>query len=556
VGRQVSGIDAMAEGTAEGTAGETADGLAEELTAVLFEADPLWPSLYGLPGDHDRLPDCGADAQRRFRARYLDIAARAESATGNAVTRDVVRQQALSQVDLIDARLPEFTVSDAFAAPVPSLLLFLPVIALNSEEKAKGYLGRLAAFPSYVDSVIERQRGELVPPGFLVDAAVTYLDRYAGEPLRLDASPAGFAADRDRLLTGSVLPALVRYRDFLSRELKPRAVPPEKAGMCWQPGGEERYAKLVRAHTTTERGAQDLHDTGRAIIASLAGEYRELGSRVFGTTELSEIFGRLRTDPALRWGSGEEILEAARAAVVRAESVAPDWFRSLPEQRCEVAAVPEDEADGGTIAYYVEPALDGSRPGIYFANTSSPGERFRQTSEAVAFHEAVPGHHFQLSLALGLSDLPLLRRIALVNAYTEGWGLYAERLADEMGLYSSDLSRLGMLTQDSMRAGRLVVDTGMHALGWSRQQAVDYLVRNTPMAPLEIGKEIDRYAGCPGQALSYMVGRLEIQRIRADAERTLGDSFDVRDFHDVVLRNGILPLSVLDSVVGAWAAGH
>jgi uncharacterized protein (DUF885 family) len=199
------------------------------------------------------------------------------------------------------------------------------------------------------------------------------------------------------------------------------------------------------------------------------------------------------------------------------------------------------------------PSLDGKRPGVYFANTYQAHERGRQTSEATAFHEAVPGHHFQQAISLELTGLPLLRRCADVNAYAEGWGLYCERLADEMGLYSGDVDRLGMLTLDSMRAGRLVVDTGLHSKGWSRQQAIDYLMTNTPMAPVEIVAEVDRYIAAPGQALSYMVGRLEIQRLRAEAARTLGDRFDIRAFHDLVLGGGPLPLSVLDQVVTRWA---
>jgi uncharacterized protein (DUF885 family) len=534
------------------------DRLADELVDVIFEANPIWRSILALPGEHDRLPDPSAEAAQRLRAHYRDIAARAESAEGDPVTREVVIQQANAAVAMIDSRLPEFLVSDGFAAPVQGLLMELPVSRLTDETKARGFLTRLAGIPSYVDAVIERQRSELAPAGFLVDLGISYFKRYLAQPdsdpLRLEAEVPGFAGERDRLLAGAVRPALARYRDFLAGEVKPRAVPDEKPGVCWQPGGEDRYNSLIRVHTTTDRTAQDLHDTGLALIEALAEEYREVGSRVFGTSALPEIFARLRTDPGLRWGSGDELLEAARTAIRNAEAAAPCWFRTVPGQECEVSAVPEPEAEGGTIAYYIEPALDGSRPGIYYANTFRAPERFRQTSEAIAFHEAVPGHHFQLSTALGLSGLPLLRRIATVNAYVEGWGLYAERLADEMGLYSGDVSRLGMLTQDSMRAGRLVVDTGMHALGWGRQQAVDFLREHTPMAPVEIEAEIDRYAGWPAQALSYMVGRLEIQRIRAEAECALGDRFDIRDFHDVVLGQGILPLSVLDSVIRAWAA--
>lgn len=234
--------------------------------------------------------------------------------------------------------------------------------------------------------------------------------------------------------------------------------------------------------------------------------------------------------------------------------MAPQWFGRLPSQSCVVEAVPAAEAPGAPGAYYMQPAMDGSRPGTYFANTHEAEKRDRYSAEAVAFHEAVPGHHFQLTIAQELSDLPLLRRLASVTAFDEGWGLYAERLADEMGLYSDDVAKLGMLSEDSLRACRLVVDTGLHAKGWSRQQAVDFMVANTATSRVEIETEVDRYISAPGQALAYMVGRLEIQRIRAAAQATLGGRFDLRAFHDLVLGNGPLPMGVLDEVVGTWAA--
>ncbi|WP_116041889.1 DUF885 domain-containing protein [Amycolatopsis palatopharyngis] len=548
------------------------DRLADEFLDVQFAANPLIPSLLGLPGDHGRLADHTAVGAARYRAAYLDLASRAaniDMTTGDherSVTRDVVIQQARAAVDLIDAGLVEFAVSDGLSAPVQQLLIELPVVTLSDEERVKGFLARLSAVGEYTDAVIERQRSAagkgLLPADFLVDAGIAYMDRYLGDPegdpLRLEPEieVPGFAAERDRLLDEVVRPAFRRYRDFLAGELRPNAQSAERPGLCWLPDGEAKYAALIRAHTTTERSAQDLHDTGLELIERLGREYREIGGREFGTTDLNEIFARLRTDPALRWRDGDELLDAARAAITRAEVLAPEWFSTIPAQSCEVRPVPETEADDGTIAYYFPPALDGSRPGTYFANTYQAHERFRHTSEAIAFHEAVPGHHFQLSTALELTELPLLRRIADVNSYIEGWGLYSERLADEMGLYSDDIARFGMLTQDSMRAARLVVDTGLHALGWSRQQAVDYLTANAPMAAVEIEAEVDRYAANPGQALSYMVGRLEIQRMRAEAEVALGDRFDIRGFHDVVLGGGNLPLSVLDGVVTSWVAGQ
>jgi uncharacterized protein (DUF885 family) len=198
--------------------------------------------------------------------------------------------------------------------------------------------------------------------------------------------------------------------------------------------------------------------------------------------------------------------------------------------------------------------MDGSRPATYFANTHRARERDRYSAEAVAYHEAVPGHHVQVALAQELPELPLLRRQAPINAFAEGWGLYAERLADEMGLYSDDVARLGMLAGDSLRAARLVVDTGIHAHGWDRQRVIDFLRVNTPMPHADIERETDRYIADPGQALSYMVGRLEIERIRAGARQALGERFDIRGFHDAVLSNGEIPLDALAEVIDDWVA--
>jgi uncharacterized protein (DUF885 family) len=567
-------LSALAKVVTDWVAGrlDTPDRLADELVELNFERQPLYPSVFGLPGDHDRLPDPGAEAEARFRGGYAAIAARAEAIdpaglpAAERVTREVVLSQAKTAIDEIDSRRADIAVSDGLGSPALQLLLYLPQTVLDDEPKVRGYLSRLSGVGDYLDALIGRQRaamGEgLVPPDFLVRIGIDYVDRYLGapgsDPLRVTPPSAldGFEAERDRLLAEVVRPAYARYRAFLADEVAPVARPETSPGIGALPGGPERYAALIRVETTTERTARELHETGLSLIEQLAGEYRELGGKLFGTTDLGEIFDRIRTDPALRWRDGEELLAGARDAIARAEAVAGQWFSRVPEQKCEVAPVPAAEATSGTIAYYLQPSLDGTRPGVYYANTHEADKRPRFTSEAVAFHEAVPGHHFQLCLAQGLTGLPLLRLIAHVNAYAEGWGLYAERLADEMGLYSDDVSRLGMLTQDSMRAGRLVVDTGLHALGWSRQQAVDYLVEHTPMARLEIEAEIDRYAANPGQALSYMVGRLEIERLRAEAERELGERFDIREFHDVVLGSGTLPLPVLATVVADWVAGH
>jgi uncharacterized protein (DUF885 family) len=226
-----------------------------------------------------------------------------------------------------------------------------------------------------------------------------------------------------------------------------------------------------------------------------------------------------------------------------------DWFGILPRSDCDVEAVPT-----GAKAFYFRPAKDGSRGGVFFVNTSDPAGWGRFEIEAVAYHEGIPGHHLQLGIANELEGMAEFRTWSFIPAFGEGWGLYAERLADEMGLYSTPMDRLGMLSADSMRACRLVVDTGLHALGWSRRQAIDYMVANSPMTESHVTAEIDRYIVRPGQALAYMIGRLEIQRMRTQVERRLGDRFDIRTFHDAVLGNGSLPLPLLDRLVGAWAA--
>jgi uncharacterized protein (DUF885 family) len=543
--------------------------LADEFVETTFDAEPLMPALLGIESSRTGLADLSDQAEQAYRAKMADFAERATAldpaalSAEDKVTRDVLINQAQGYIGQIDSRVVEFSVSSIFVAPAAGLLTSLPMVAITGPAEAAAQLDRLAAIPVYLDQALQRLRDGIaagrLPVSVLVEAAIAHIDRYLADPasdplLRQPAPDEEFGRRRDEALRDVVRPAFAAHRDALAAEIAPHGRPDDKPGVCWLPGGERIYATLARQHTTTDRTPDNLHATGLEIIARLADEYREVGSRVFGTRELSEIFDRIRTDPALRWESGEELLETARAAITRADEAAPGWFGRIPPQPWTVEAVPAEAAPEAPAAYYMFPASDGTRPGTYFANTYEASERSRHVAEAMAFHEAIPGHHFQLSTALGLDNLPLLRRLGDFNAYVEGWGLYAERLADEMGLYSDDVALLGMLTLDSMRAGRLVVDTGLHSLGWSRQQAVDYLVENTPMAKVEIIAEVDRYIAMPGQALSYMVGRLEILRIRESAEKALGEGFDIKEFHDLVLGGGALPLSVLDGVVAEWMA--
>lgn len=547
--------------------------VADQLLDVQFAANPLLPALLGVDSTRPGLGDISEDDERRTTAATEDVLERAKAIdpeglnTQDAVTRDVVIALASSHLDEAALKVAEFTITDLFVAPASGLLTSLPMLAVSDAASAEAYLDRLRAIPAYLAAALERHREGVasgrVGVAHLVNAAIEHIDRHLAapesDPLLRPQAPdelARFDADRERILRDEVRPAFAAYRDGLANDVAPHSRPADKPGLCWLPDGDASYATLARVHTTTDRTPDELHQTGLDLIAELAEEYAAIGQRVFGTGSQAEIFERLRTDPELRWSSAEELLDTARTTIERAATEAPNWFGTIPQQPWTVEAVPEAAAPGAPAAYYLMPSTDGSRPGTYFANTYQATERFRQAAEVVAFHEAIPGHHFQISLAQGLTDVPLLRRISHFTAYTEGWGLYTERLAHEMGLYSGDVPLLGMLSMDSMRAGRLVVDTGLHAKGWSRQQAIDYLRDNTPMPQVEIESEVDRYIAYPGQALSYMVGRLEIQRVRADAERRLGNAFDVKRFHDVVLGSGAVPLAVLEKLIAEWADGE
>ena len=466
----------------------------------------------------------------------------------------MIRHEAAGALAGLDARAVEYTVTDLFFAPAAELLAMLPMVKLPDAGRAAAYESRLAAVPGYLADVADRHRAGIaagrVPVARLVAAAVAQLDRYladpAGDPFRIEGAAV------EPVLAAAVRPAFARYRDVLAEEVAPHGRPDERPGVCWLPGGEEAYAAQVRRHTSTDRTPEDLHRTGLELVAGLKAEITELAGRTLGVTDFADLPATMREHPALRWRDAEEMLAAARETIVRAEAAAPRWFGRLPGQPCLVEPVPPAAGPGSPAAYYLPPSLDGTRRGTYYANTYRAPERDRAGAEAIAFHEAVPGHHLQLSVAQELGELPMLRRVGQLTAYAEGWGLYAERLADEMGLYSGEIARLGMLSVDSRRTARLVVDTGMHAFGWSRDRAVDYLRENTTRPMVEITGDVDRFVAAPGQALAYTVGRLEIERIRASAERDLGACFDLRAFHDVVLGSGALPLSALADLVAGW----
>jgi uncharacterized protein (DUF885 family) len=509
--------------------------LADELVDVLAAEDPLNELLQGYPGYEDRLPDPDEAAGQRLRDRALRIAREASALEqGDSVTRGVVIQQAEAVAIRFDARLVEHTMVNHLSAP------FATVSTLSKVEGGN-LVARLESVPDFLASAAGRHRAGVatgrLPVGSLVLAAIGRIDAYLADS----------ASDR------KVRPAVEAYRAVLHDEIAPHGRPDERPGLCWLPGGSDTYAALARMHTSTERTPDELHRTGLELVELLAEEYREIGAAALGTSSVDEVRHRMRTDPALRFRDAAEVLAVCRAAMDRAEAVLPQWFGRIPTQRCGLAPVPALDAPTASSAGYQPGTLDGSRPGVFHVNTYRASERDRCVAEANTFHEAV-GHHIQITLAQRLPGVPMLRRVAWINAYMEGFALYCERLADEMDLYSDDVARLGMLANDSMRAARLVVDTGLHHVGWPRRRAVDYLRTNTVMSEVEIQSETDRYIESPGQALSYMIGRLELNRLRARTESALGPSFDIRSFHDLILSTGPVPMAVLDDVVAGWDA--
>jgi uncharacterized protein (DUF885 family) len=465
----------------------------------------------------------------------------------------------------VDSRVEEFSVTALPMGGLPLMLLVIARVSVTNASSASAMLSRCQRIPAYVDQCAEQLsaavKGGLLPVAPLVQDAIQQLRDYvthpARDPLLALRPPEGWdraAAWRDELARAvreGIYPALGRYIDLLA-DLLPRSRPPERAGLLYVPGGAAAYACCIRNGTTLAADADQIHRIGLTALAEVEERIAELGGRILAAGSAAEVMTRLRGEPSLTAATGQDVLSRAAAAIGRAENRLPEMFHPPLPPPCRAEPMPPAVADSGAPPMYYPPARDGSRPGAYLVNCSNPGAAGAWALEATAFHEAVPGHHGQLARLQLLPDLPLLLTAFGVVPHSEGWGLYAERLADELGLYSDDMQRLGALGLEAWRAVRLVVDTGLHARGWSRACALAFALAHTPMPESFLSAEIDRYIACPGQALGYLIGQRELLRLREDARRQLGKAFDIRDFHSAVLDHGTLPLPVLTQVVRAW----
>ena len=552
--------------------------LAAEAWDSQMAAHPVEATALGDRRFDDRLRDNGptaiaADAARL--TRFLDTATTIDPARldpASRVTHAALVDFLRSELDLVTAGIDAWGV-DPLDGPQVTYLNVPSFQPVRTIEDGAALVARWEAIGPWIDRLITTTRDALrrgvSAPQANIRNVIAELDDLLGRPVEAwplvdparDA-PDGWPADRGvafqdairAAVADGIRPAFARYRTFLADELGPAARGDDRPGLSHVPGGDETYARLVRAHTTLELTPDEIHRMGLDETERVDAEFRELGGRLLGTSDQRAVLERLRSDPALHFATPREVFDTAEASLARANAVIPDWFGRLPRTPCIVVEMGEHEAKYSTIAYYRQPAADGSRPGSYYINTTEPETRPRYEAEVLAFHEAVPGHHLQIAIAQELEGLPAFRRLGGPTAFIEGWGLYSERLSVEMGLLSGDLDRFGVASFDAWRACRLVVDTGLHALGWSRDRAIAYMTDHTALAENNIANEVDRYLAIPGQALAYKLGQREILGARDAARARLGAAFDVRAFHDIVLGLGAVGLSTMRGAVDAWAA--
>nr|BFD94993.1 hypothetical protein KitaXyl93_63530 [Kitasatospora sp. Xyl93] len=545
--------------------------LADEFFAAENTHNPFEATLSGVEGYGHLVPDPSRAAAHRHREALRGFAGRLAAipldalAGEDRITHRVLARLIDNGIGGITHGLAEFGVSATIVAPQNEAFTALTMTSVD-QEGADAFVERLAALPGYFDAVLRRTLAAAAegrhPLRSGVDAAVAQLDAHLATAPAEDKllRPLAGRPEFERahaLVRDAVRPAVARFRAGLAERLAPGARPDDKAGVCHVPGGTEGYADAVARFTRPGLTPEEVHRTGLEAVEALREEFAELGGKVLGVTDPAAVLTALREDPALRFGSAAEIVALVNGALERARRASADWFRPYPIADCVTREIDPIEAETAPLAYY-QPPGPGGLPGTHWINTLRPETRFSYEYEAIAFHESVPGHHLQLAVAQTLHHLPRFRRnpSGQLTAHVEGWGLYTERLADEMGLYGSELSRFGMLSLDALRAVRLVVDTGMHHYGWSRERAKAYLRANTATTEANVRNEIDRYIAWPGQATAYLIGRREIVRHRERAQAVLGARFDVREFHHQLIGHGSLPLAVLEELVTDWILEH
>jgi len=544
------------------------DQLADQFWDDILELNPTTATVYGDERFNDRLEDPSPAGRAKARDLMVRTKAAAEAISSDGlsvedrITRDmliVIADQAIEQHDQGVHRL---AVVDQIGGPqtlLPQVCQFQPA---DTPERFEKFIARLESYRDFMaanaDILREGLDTGLVAPRIVAERTIAQLDRLMAIPLSEAIVPAlaqvASEADRERVrqVARDVLyPADQAFLDVLKGDYFQATR--EEPGLWSAANGESLYRTQIRSWTTLDLDPREVHEIGMEELRLVDAGRRRIASAA-GAASPKEYRQRLSDDPANTPGSKEELLARAREDIDRAMLAAPRFFGTLPKAGCEVKAVEEFKEKDAPFAYYFPPATDGSRGGTYYANGYDLPSRKYTKLATTTYHEAVPGHHFQIALEQENENLSTFRRLGariVGGAYVEGWGLYSEKLADEMGLFRDDAERFGMLDAVAWRAARLVVDTGLHALRWTRQQSIDFLLE-TGLSETDATIETDRYIAWPGQALTYMIGCREIEKLRRELTARDGSAFDLRGFHDQVLAHGSLPLATLTRELPNW----
>ena len=548
------------------------DSIADAFFDANLELNPELYTSFGLANaDHSRIRNNSLAGVKAAETRFDAFRVAADSidpsplaGTPQEVTFAVFRDALDSELATRVCRFELWGVAsyvNGWQAQYTDLAIFQPVGTDTLRAQA---LSRARELPRFIDNEITNLREGLrlgySSPKVIVRNVISQVDELTkGRPERSPFhspadrdSSATFSADLTRIIAEDINPAIRRYRAFLQDEYLPKAR--EALGVSANPDGTACYAATVRAFATVEMPAESVFTRGIDEMSRIEGEMRLIASRRFGGQPLNTLLPRLRTERRYTFTTSQEIIDTSLALVVRAKGAMGKWFGRLPKADVVIQPYPEFRQKAGAPGQYQPAPDDGSRPAIFLINPSDPTHQPRADAENTAIHETIPGHHLQVAIAKERTDLHRLTRYFFNSGFGEGWALYAERLGDEMGLYSGDLARMGMLGSEAFRAARMVIDAGIHTKGWTRDQAVNYLREHTLLPPGHIQGEVNRYISWPGQAPSYMIGRSEILRLREDARSSLGRRFDIRDFHDQVLEYGTIPLALLRTRIERWVA--
>lgn len=552
--------------------GVRVDSLADAVLAQTLAANPEMATGLGIGGaDHGRIRDnslTGIAAVEREEDALYQVALTIDPAplAGRPqwVTYAVLREQLEAARAQRPCRLELWGVAsyvNGWQAVYTDLALVQPV---GAEPQRVQAMTRARALPGFIANEVANLREGLrlgySSPRVIVANVIRQLDDILGTPVRespffspaqRDATPV-FAGELERVIRDELNPAIRAYRDFLAQEYLPAAR--ETLGVSTNPDGAACYAAALRSFATVVMAPDSVFAMGLAQMDQIRAEMRMIAGRSFGGESLGTLLPRLQTERRYTFRSPAEVIDSAEAMVARGKAAMGQWFGRLPGADVVVQPYPEFRQRAGAPGQYQPAPDDGSRPAIFLINPSEPTRTSIARIESLAIHEGIPGHHLQVAIAKERDDLHALSRYSFTSGFGEGWALYAERLGDEMGLYSGDLGRMGMLASEAHRAARMVIDAGLHTKGWSRKQALTYLLDHTLLSGAVAEGEIDRYVSWPGQAPSYMIGRLEILRLREEARAALGDRFDIKIFHDRVLEDGTVPLAALRTRIEAWVA--